>query len=103
MDQMGEMLGRLRAQKPPCRVCEQPCDPDSELMPVTLILVPMDAIGDQQGIIPVHQGRCHDEAMARLKAGQAAVEERKRRQGTEAPYDRAQRLLGSGEATQLDA
>lgn len=99
---MGELLNRMRAERPLCRVCGQPCDPDDPNLPVTIILVPLDAHGDEQGMIPVHQGACNEEANDRMAQAQAVVNARRQRQGTEAPWDRAKRLLDEGEATQLD-
>lgn len=65
-------MDQLRRDQPRCRVCDQPCDPDAE-PGVDLILVPLDAHGDMQGMIPVHQGACKREAEDRLKRAQAAV------------------------------
>lgn len=69
---LSELQDQLRRDKPRCRVCDKPCDPDKE-PGVTLIMVPADDIGDLHGIIPVHQGPCLAEAEDRLKRAQASV------------------------------
>ncbi len=69
---MGELLDRLRDEKPRCRVCDRVCDPDLE-PGVDLIMVALDEQGDVHGLIPVHRGACKAEASARLKRAQAAL------------------------------
>lgn len=102
-DKMAELLHRMRAHPPLCRVCAVPCDPDTQVddMVPVFIMVPLDAQGDQQGIIPVHT-KCRPEAEDRLKQAQAVVNLRRVREGTEAPYDKAKRLIDEGKATPLD-
>lgn len=100
---MNELLHRLRNERPLCRVCGLACDPDTDedaMVPV-FVLVSLDAQGDQQGVIPVH-AKCRAEAEDRLKQAQAVVNLRRVRQGTEEPWDKAQRLIDEGKARPLE-
>lgn len=97
-DTLNNLLHRLRDERPACRVCDRPVDdPDT----AALLLIPLDEIGDAQGVIPVHQGACEREARDRLERAQKAVDERRVRQGTEHKWDRAKRLHDAGEAVDL--
>lgn len=100
-NKMKHLIDRLRDEKPLCRVCGQPVDPDDERRPPEFITVPLDPQGDGQGIIPVHSGACRVEAEDRLQQAQAIVNLRRIRQGEEAAADKAKRLIDSGEATDL--
>ena len=68
----GELLHKLRDEKPKCRICDQVCDPDVE-PGVDLLMIQLDALGEGIGFIPVHQGVCRAEAVERLQRAQAAV------------------------------
>lgn len=101
-DKMSELVRRMKRDRPLCRVCGVPCDPDTNedhMVPV-LITIPVDRVGDEVGLIPVHTG-CKAEAEDRLGQAQAVVNLRHVRQGTEAPYDKARRLIDEGKATEL--
>lgn len=102
-DKMSELLNRMRRDRPLCRVCGQPCDPDAteDRMVPTVLMVSVDPQGDRQGLIPVHHG-CEQEARDRLRQAQAVVNLRRIRTGTEEDWAKARRLIDSGEATQLD-
>jgi 5-methylcytosine-specific restriction endonuclease McrA len=102
-DRMSELLNRMRRDRPLCRVCGELCDPDTtvdRLVP-TVLMVSVDPQGDKQGLIPVHAG-CEAEARDRLGQAQAVVNLRRIRTGTEPDWEKARRLIDSGEAAQLD-
>lgn len=102
-DNMSELLHRMRRDKPLCRVCGEVCDPDTKIdrLVPTVLMVSIDKQGDRQGLIPVHAG-CEEEARDRLGQAQAMVNLRRIRTGTEPNWEKARRLIDSGEATQLD-